>query len=45
MGVAAKYAQGRVVSVLEGGYSPAALAESVGFHLHELLSGGHRDAD
>lgn len=39
MDVAAKYAQGRVVSVLEGGYSPAALAESVEYHLHELLSG------
>lgn len=35
--VAAEYAQGRVVSVLEGGYHPQRLAECVGVHLEELL--------
>ena len=38
LNIAAKHANGRVVSVLEGGYSPFALAESVEYHLHELLS-------
>ena len=36
--LAATHAEGRVVSVLEGGYNPIALAESVEFHVHELLS-------
>lgn len=31
------YAEGRVVSVLEGGYHPEALAESVGLHLQTML--------
>jgi acetoin utilization deacetylase AcuC-like enzyme len=35
--VAHQYAAGRVVSVLEGGYHPQRLAESVGVHLEELL--------
>jgi len=34
--VARVHAGGRVVSVLEGGYHPAALAESIEFHLHEM---------
>jgi acetoin utilization deacetylase AcuC-like enzyme len=38
LNIAATHANGRVVSVLEGGYSPEALAESVEYHLHELLS-------
>lgn len=36
--MAATWAQGRVISVLEGGYHPAAVAESVEYHLHEMLS-------
>jgi acetoin utilization deacetylase AcuC-like enzyme len=35
--VAAVHAEGRVVSVLEGGYNPTALAACVGLHLEELL--------
>lgn len=35
--VAQHYAKGRVISVLEGGYNPNALAESVQAHLGELL--------
>jgi acetoin utilization deacetylase AcuC-like enzyme len=38
--VANEYAEGRVVSVLEGGYNPKRLAESVGVHLQELLDAG-----
>jgi acetoin utilization deacetylase AcuC-like enzyme len=38
LNIAATYANGRVVSVLEGGYSPFSLAESVEYHLHEMLS-------
>jgi acetoin utilization deacetylase AcuC-like enzyme len=38
--VAAQYAQGKLVSVLEGGYHPQRLAESVGVHLEELLRAG-----
>jgi acetoin utilization deacetylase AcuC-like enzyme len=34
--IAATHAGGRIVSVLEGGYHPAALAESVRVHLDEL---------
>jgi acetoin utilization deacetylase AcuC-like enzyme len=37
LGVAREYAGGRVVSILEGGYNPQRLAESVGVHLSELL--------
>lgn len=36
--IAATYAGGRVVSVLEGGYHPARLAESVQIHLERLLA-------
>ncbi|HEX7376062.1 MAG TPA: histone deacetylase [Pirellulales bacterium] len=36
--VADAFAGGRVVSVLEGGYNPRALAESVETHLSELLN-------
>ncbi len=35
--VADVYAEGRVVSVLEGGYNPGALAGAVEVHLNELL--------
>jgi acetoin utilization deacetylase AcuC-like enzyme len=35
--VADAFAGGKVVSVLEGGYNPQALAESVEIHLNELL--------
>lgn len=35
--VANVHAQGRVVSVLEGGYNPTALAESVEVHLADLM--------
>ena len=38
--VADEYAGGRIVSVLEGGYNPKRLAESVGVHLSELLEAG-----
>ncbi len=37
--VAAAYAGGKLVSVLEGGYHPEALAECVGVHLDRLASG------
>lgn len=33
---AQKYCQGRIISVLEGGYNPRALAESVSYHLEAL---------
>tara|TARA_R110002049_G_scaffold182485_2_gene350375 strand:- start:117766 stop:118701 length:936 start_codon:yes stop_codon:yes gene_type:complete len=36
--VADEHAQGRLVSVLEGGYNPHALAECVTVHLEELLN-------
>lgn len=36
--VANKHAQGRIVSVLEGGYNPAALTECVEIHLRKLLA-------
>ncbi len=42
MNIAAMHAGGRVVSVLEGGYHPPALADSVAVHLDEFLE---RDAD
>ena len=35
--IAAQHCQGRLVSVLEGGYNPAKLAECVEIHLRELL--------
>lgn len=35
--VAETYAQGRVVSTLEGGYDPQSLAESVEVHLGAML--------
>jgi len=38
LGVAREHAGGRVVSLLEGGYNPARLAESVEAHLAELLA-------
>jgi acetoin utilization deacetylase AcuC-like enzyme len=37
LAVANNHAQGRVVSVLEGGYNPPVLAECVALHLEELL--------
>ena len=38
MDVANVHAQGRIVSVLEGGYNPRAVCESVEHHLQELLA-------
>lgn len=38
LGVADEYAEGRVVSVLEGGYNPAALTECIGTHLETILA-------
>ena len=35
--IAETHAEGRVVSLLEGGYDPAALADSVAGHLEELI--------
>ncbi|HEX5444433.1 MAG TPA: histone deacetylase [Pirellulales bacterium] len=40
--VADAYAGGKLVSVLEGGYNPQALAESVEVHLDELLRRGKK---
>jgi acetoin utilization deacetylase AcuC-like enzyme len=40
LAVAREHAGGRVVSLLEGGYNPARLAESVETHLTELLAAG-----
>lgn len=37
-GIANRYAQGKIVSVLEGGYHPQALAESVLLHLQGLAT-------
>jgi len=37
LAIADQHCAGRVVSVLEGGYNPARLAESVAVHLEELL--------
>src|SRR5262249_49008830 len=42
--VAARYAQGRLVSMLEGGYNLAALAKSVGVHVRVLMEAGARAA-
>ncbi|MCS7236928.1 MAG: histone deacetylase [Thermoguttaceae bacterium] len=38
LGLADLYAEGRVISVLEGGYHPQALAESVATHLEKLIA-------
>jgi acetoin utilization deacetylase AcuC-like enzyme len=38
--VAAVHAEGRIVSVLEGGYNPPVLAECVDVHLRGLLADG-----
>jgi len=38
--VAAQHAQGRLVSMLEGGYNLAALAKSVGVHVRALMEAG-----
>ncbi|MGI9467179.1 MAG: histone deacetylase family protein [Rubripirellula sp.] len=38
MDIAEVHAEGRIVSLLEGGYNPEALAESVEFHLRTLLT-------
>ncbi len=38
LGIAKTYAAGRLVSTLEGGYNPIALAESVAVHLEALLA-------
>ena len=38
MDIAEVHAEGRIVSLLEGGYNPDALAESVEFHLRTLLA-------
>ncbi len=42
--VADVYAEGRVVSVLEGGYNPPVLAECVEAHLQELHDHASREA-
>lgn len=39
--VADAFAEGKLVSVLEGGYNPQALAESVGLHLSKMLEHEH----
>jgi acetoin utilization deacetylase AcuC-like enzyme len=39
MGVAEKYAEGRLVSVLEGGYDLEGLASAVGAHVNALVGG------
>ena len=36
--VANRHSEGRVLSVLEGGYHPVALPQSVAFHIRELLA-------
>jgi acetoin utilization deacetylase AcuC-like enzyme len=38
--IADKHAQGRLVSMLEGGYNLAALAKSVGVHVNALMEAG-----
>ncbi len=38
--IAAKHAEGRVVSMLEGGYNLTALARSVGVHVRALMQAG-----
>lgn len=39
LGSARQYCQDRIISVLEGGYNPKALAESVRYHLEALKNG------
>ena len=39
MEIADKHADGRVVSVLEGGYDLSALASSAGVHIQALMRG------
>jgi acetoin utilization deacetylase AcuC-like enzyme len=43
--VAANYANGRVISVLEGGYNPDALADCVVVHLREMLKRANNRLD
>jgi acetoin utilization deacetylase AcuC-like enzyme len=38
--IAARYAEGRLVSMLEGGYNLTALARSVGVHVRRLMDAG-----
>jgi acetoin utilization deacetylase AcuC-like enzyme len=38
LGTATEYAEGRVVSILEGGYNPPVLAECVATHLRGLMT-------
>ena len=42
-GIADKYAEGRIVSALEGGYNLAALGRSAVAHVGALAKGGHPD--
>jgi len=44
MEIAMVHAKGRVVSVLEGGYNPPALAQCVAEHLGRLIDGGRKRA-
>ena len=43
LAIADRHAQGRLVSVLEGGYDLAALAESATTHVQSLMRAGERD--
>ncbi len=43
VGIAAVHAEGRIVSILEGGYNPPVLAECVDVHLRGLLTGDRAD--
>jgi acetoin utilization deacetylase AcuC-like enzyme len=43
LAIAARHAKGRLVSVLEGGYDLAALAESAATHVQSLMRAGERD--
>ncbi|MEM8865480.1 MAG: histone deacetylase [Planctomycetota bacterium] len=42
--IAATHADGRVISVLEGGYNPAVLADCVATHLEELIDRDEEEA-
>ena len=42
LNIAGAHAEGRLVSVLEGGYNPSILAGCVEIHLREMLGGGLR---
>jgi acetoin utilization deacetylase AcuC-like enzyme len=44
LGLAREHAGGRIVSLLEGGYNPTRLAESVEVHLRELLTSDDNSA-